>query len=97
MGQLDQQEPVSGSWHIVGENSGESVGRDNSDSHLLNINGAVVGGELYFGLGGYFSEEEMIRLSVLFKGYLEQLVNELLGIDRSYLTVQMWMIFCLVN
>ncbi|RMZ58224.1 hypothetical protein D1632_11370 [Chryseobacterium nematophagum] len=47
----------------------------------------MVGGELYFGLRGYFSEEEMIRLSVLFKGYLEQLVNELSVIDRSYLTV----------
>ncbi|RMZ58567.1 amino acid adenylation domain-containing protein [Chryseobacterium nematophagum] len=87
LGQLDQQGPVLGSWHIVGENSGIPIGRDNSDSHLLNINGAVVGGELYFGLRGYFSEEEMIRLSVLFKGYLEQLVNELSGIDRSYLTV----------
>ncbi|RNA62516.1 amino acid adenylation domain-containing protein [Chryseobacterium nematophagum] len=87
LGQLDQQESVSDSWHIVGENSGESVGRDNSDSYLLNINGAVVGGELYFGLRGYFSEEEMNRLSVLFKGYLEQLVNELSGIDRSYLTL----------
>ncbi|WP_162034194.1 non-ribosomal peptide synthetase, partial [Chryseobacterium potabilaquae] len=87
LGQLDQQESVSESWYIVGENSGEPIGRDNLDSHLLTINGAVVGGELYFGLGGYFSEEEMIRLSVLFKGYLEQLVNELSGIDRSYLTV----------
>ncbi|RNA62635.1 amino acid adenylation domain-containing protein [Chryseobacterium nematophagum] len=87
LGQLDQPESVSESWHIVGENSGESVGRDNSDSHLLNINGAVVGGELYFGLRGYFSEEEMNRLSVLFKGYLEQLVDELSGIDRSYLTL----------
>ncbi|WP_162034234.1 non-ribosomal peptide synthetase, partial [Chryseobacterium potabilaquae] len=87
LGQLDQQESVSESWYIVGENSGESVGRDNSDSHLLTINGAVVGGELYFGLRGYFSEEEMIRLSVLFKGYLEQHVNGLSGIDRSYLTV----------
>ncbi|WP_162034235.1 non-ribosomal peptide synthetase, partial [Chryseobacterium potabilaquae] len=87
LGQLDQQESVSESWHIVGENSGEPVGRDNLDSHLLTINGAVVGGELYFGLRGYFSEEEMIRLSVLFKGYLEQLVNGLSGIDRSYLTL----------
>ncbi|CAA7392604.1 non-ribosomal peptide synthetase [Chryseobacterium fistulae] len=87
LGQLDQQESVAESWHIVGENSGEPIGRDNSDSHLLNINGAVVGGELYFGLGGYFREEEMIGLSALFKGYLEQLVDVLSGIDRSYLTV----------
>ncbi|RNA62698.1 amino acid adenylation domain-containing protein [Chryseobacterium nematophagum] len=87
LGQLDQQDSVSESWHIVGENSGESVGRYNSDFQRLSINGAVVGGELYFGLRGYFSEEEMNRLSVLFKGYLEQLVNELSGIDRSYLTL----------
>jgi non-ribosomal peptide synthase protein (TIGR01720 family) len=45
LGQFDSQEGI---WQVIGEDSGESIGRKNEDENVININGLIVEGELSF-------------------------------------------------
>ncbi|MBL3550485.1 non-ribosomal peptide synthase/polyketide synthase, partial [Chryseobacterium sp. KMC2] len=87
LGQLDQED-VSGekTWFIAAEDSGLGVGSNNRDSHYISINGAVVDGQLRFGVTGYLSEEEITLLSEGFKSHLESIITLLSTEQSSYLT-----------
>ncbi|SQB47407.1 Linear gramicidin synthase subunit D [Chryseobacterium jejuense] len=88
LGQLDQDD-ASGekTWFIAAENSGAGVGASNRDSHFVSINGAVVDGQLRFGISGYLSDEKITLLAESFKQNLEAIIKNLSEENRSYLTV----------
>ncbi|UHO38302.1 amino acid adenylation domain-containing protein [Chryseobacterium capnotolerans] len=88
LGQLDQDD-ASGdkAWFIAAENSGAGVGASNRDSHFVSINGAVVDGQLRFGISGYLSDERITLLAESFKQNLEAVIKTLSEETRSYLTV----------
>ncbi|KFF74857.1 hypothetical protein HX13_12790 [Chryseobacterium sp. P1-3] len=88
LGQLDQDD-ISGekTWFIAAENSGAGVAASNRDSHFVSINGAVVDGQLRFGISGYLSDEKITLLAESFKQNLETIIKNLSEESRSYLTV----------
>ncbi|TZF95867.1 amino acid adenylation domain-containing protein, partial [Chryseobacterium panacisoli] len=88
LGQLDKED-VSGekTWFIAAEDTGAGVGASNRDSHFVSINGAVVDGQLRFGISGYLSDEKITLLAQSFKLNLEAVVKALSEENRSYLTV----------
>ncbi|MCS4304598.1 non-ribosomal peptide synthetase, partial [Chryseobacterium sp. BIGb0232] len=87
LGQLDKED-VSGekTWFIAAEDTGAGVGASNRDSHFVSINGAVVDGQLRFGISGYLSAENITLLSESFKQNLESIIKNLSEENRSYLT-----------
>ncbi|WP_162034266.1 non-ribosomal peptide synthetase, partial [Chryseobacterium potabilaquae] len=87
LGQLDQQDSGSEDWYISGDKSGNPIGINNKDCHLLNINGAAIKGELYFSFSGYFSDSALSSFVHHFQNHLKKLVDYLCGCERSYLTV----------
>ncbi|REC68653.1 condensation domain-containing protein, partial [Chryseobacterium rhizosphaerae] len=85
LGQLDQ-ELGEKNWTIVAEDSGLSVGKRNKDNNQISINGAVVDGQLKFGVAGYLSEEEINRFSERLKANIETIVDQLSKESKSILT-----------
>ncbi|WP_228435878.1 non-ribosomal peptide synthetase [Chryseobacterium pennipullorum] len=87
LGQLDQED-VTGdkTWFIAAEDSGAGVGSSNRDSHFVSINGAVVDGQLRFGISGYLSDEKITLLSENFRLYLDAIIKTLSEEGRTYLT-----------
>ncbi|WP_370901544.1 amino acid adenylation domain-containing protein, partial [Chryseobacterium gossypii] len=87
LGQLDKDD-ASGekTWFIAAEDTGAGVGASNRDSHFVSINGAVVDGQLRFGISGYLSAEKIALLSESFQKNLESIIKELSEENRSYLT-----------
>ncbi|SMD03751.1 non-ribosomal peptide synthetase, partial [Chryseobacterium sp. YR221] len=85
LGQLDQ-ELGEKNWTIVAEDSGLSVGKRNKDNNQISINGAVVDGQLKFGVAGYLSEEEINHFSERLKANIETIVDQLSKESKSILT-----------
>ncbi|MDN3695553.1 amino acid adenylation domain-containing protein [Chryseobacterium tructae] len=87
LGQLDKEE-VSGekTWFITAEDTGAGVDPSNRDNHFISINGAVVDGQLRFGISGYLSAEKITLLAESFKLNLESIIKILSEENRSYLT-----------
>ncbi|MCW1963754.1 non-ribosomal peptide synthetase [Chryseobacterium viscerum] len=87
LGQLDKED-VSGekTWFIAAEDTGAGVGISNRDSHFVSINGAVVDGQLRFGISGYLSAENTTLLFESFKQNLKSIIKNLSEENRSYLT-----------
>nr|WP_260232358.1 non-ribosomal peptide synthetase [Chryseobacterium lactis] len=87
LGQLDQEETKGEkTWFIAAEDCGSGVGSNNRDGHLISINGAVVDGQLRFGISGYLSESQVLMLSEDFKKHIVAITNYLSEETRSYLT-----------
>ncbi|PNW15244.1 hypothetical protein C1637_02115, partial [Chryseobacterium lactis] len=87
LGQLDQEESTGEkTWYISGENTGNSMGDQNLDSHIISINGAIADGQLRFGISGYLSQDQINLLTEKFKEYIKSTVDELAAEQRSWLT-----------
>ena len=57
LGQLDNTSSNSNSWQIINEYSGKSLSEKNQLDLLLNINGAIIQGQLQFDIGSQLSNE----------------------------------------
>ncbi|REC41714.1 non-ribosomal peptide synthetase, partial [Chryseobacterium pennipullorum] len=87
LGQLDQEESSSEkTWFIAAEDSGLSIGASNRESHIIGINGAIVDGQLRFNIAAYLPQDQVKRMAQQFKDCLIDIINELSGNTRSFLT-----------
>jgi amino acid adenylation domain-containing protein/non-ribosomal peptide synthase protein (TIGR01720 family) len=72
LGQFDSQDD---DWQLVNEDSGLAIHPDNIDSTLININGAVLDGQLNFWVASKLGQDETSILAENFQSYLEQVIT----------------------
>jgi natural product biosynthesis luciferase-like monooxygenase protein/amino acid adenylation domain-containing protein/non-ribosomal peptide synthase protein (TIGR01720 family) len=91
LGQFDQSLAAghvdNNYWNITGEPSGVSISAENQDINIINVNGAVVNGELNFRIASQLSQSDLDKFCQNFKTQLEAIVEYTTTLDRSYLTV----------
>ena len=85
LGQLDQAGKED-EWAITGEDSGITVSQKNKDSNIININGAVMAGKLYFNVASKLKKSLHDKLVKLFNKQLENVINHTTSLGRSYIT-----------
>jgi amino acid adenylation domain-containing protein/non-ribosomal peptide synthase protein (TIGR01720 family) len=62
-------------WHLSSETAGKSADPNNQDKNLLNINGWVIAGELYFSIVSQLSESDTRKFSQSFQQYLKNIID----------------------
>jgi len=71
LGQFVSQEE---NWNITSEYSGLSMHKDNIDTNIININGMVISGQLYFEISSKLSDKEAQGFAHSFKTNLEKVI-----------------------
>jgi non-ribosomal peptide synthase protein (TIGR01720 family) len=75
-----------GGWRFSGRDAGRTVGEENGEQGIVNLDGAVRGGELSFRITGQIGEGALGKFAEGFRGYLEEVTGGLSVVGRSYLT-----------
>lgn len=68
LGQFDSQK---GGWQIVGEDSGESMSNNILESHIISVDGMILGGKLAFSIVSRLSKTSTQRLARELKRQIE--------------------------
>ncbi|WP_440057006.1 amino acid adenylation domain-containing protein (plasmid) [Pseudoalteromonas sp. T1lg65] len=77
LGQMDQPEQQDeGYWQIAYDSCGETISRENADDLVLNINGAVRGGQLQFGINSLLTEAQTAAFCNHFESALALVIQE---------------------
>jgi len=76
LGQLNQQESEGGNWYIAAETSGNTIGKKNTDSDIINISGAIVQSKLHFTILGCLPKEQLQFFTELFKENLKKVIEQ---------------------
>lgn len=76
LGQLSQQENGGANWYIATEYSGNSIGKRNKDSDIINITGAVANDKLQFIILGYLTQDQAQYFAGLFEEKLKKIIDQ---------------------
>lgn len=79
---LGRFDAIEGYWQVVNENSGQSVSQDNPMLNVLNINGMINDGKLYFGIHSKLSAIQAIEFSEAFQKTLETVITHCCEQDK---------------
>ncbi|MCK5687316.1 amino acid adenylation domain-containing protein, partial [bacterium] len=72
LGQFDSSD---GNWQLVSEPSGMSIGPENKDDHVINMNGLITEGKLSFFLGLKLDENTKVEFCDNFKHHLTGIIE----------------------
>ncbi|MFD7898246.1 amino acid adenylation domain-containing protein [Streptomyces sp. NPDC059743] len=88
LGRLDNDKVtgLEARWRITREDVGVAVHSANRDGNIMTINGWVVDGRLTFTIANKLGQETGDRLARRFEQWLAGFVEELSGVERTYLT-----------
>jgi amino acid adenylation domain-containing protein/non-ribosomal peptide synthase protein (TIGR01720 family) len=88
LGQFDntEAEQQAKPWSLTNDIKGESVSRDNKQTDLLSLNGAISRGKLMFSITSLLTDTHHETFTAVFMETLENLVNTLSNLNRTYLT-----------
>ncbi len=73
-------------WYITSEPSGLSISNINQDRNIININGAIIDGELRFNIASKLGTQYTDVLANTLKRKLEEVVYHTTSLSRTYLT-----------
>lgn len=71
------------SWHILNEDSGISMSRENHEYNILNINGMIIAGELQFGIQSKLELESGKEFVKHFEQHLKAIIEYCLKVVNS--------------
>ncbi|AZS50492.1 amino acid adenylation domain-containing protein [Entomomonas moraniae] len=84
LGQFDGQEDIQ--WSFSHESSGIAISANNRMTDFLSLNGGILNGQLQFNVEGYLAVDQLHTFNDVFTQQLNDLIDQLTAIDRSYLT-----------
>lgn len=73
LGQLDANH--SDNWSITNESPGQTLHADNLDSHIININGWVIEGQLNFNIVSQLTQLQTDNISQWYQNYLVEILQ----------------------
>ena len=85
LGQFDSTEKAN-KWRFSDEDSGLAMSSNNRMTDFLSVNGGILDDQLQFAITGYVNNVHGEALVTAFTQQLNELIDQLVLIDRSYLT-----------
>jgi len=86
LGQFETRTDAASRDWAFGHGAGKAVSEENDEGNILSMNGAVIGGELAFGISGRLSRPCLERFADTVRKTLEALIAQLGSGGRRYLT-----------
>jgi amino acid adenylation domain-containing protein/non-ribosomal peptide synthase protein (TIGR01720 family) len=86
LGQFDSNQEIT-LWNLTNDIQGNTISNRNIQTDLLSINGAITENKLSFSISSLLNDANLEKFSETFKKTLEDIVNQLVSMSRTYLTL----------